>query len=1266
MKKGFKKRIVSLLVTAMIVFQPCANSLTVFAQDAEVPPSEEVSEPPVEDNETKGKEYSLTGNESEWIQSFSFQIEDENGIMRDWNEVSNIPTYAEISLKISFKTDPTIAITSKDTITYELPDWFYSVKNSDGSVSGLDGNEAGRWSIENGKVVIKYNDTFLGEGKANLSGYFTLNGKINAVNSGDGDDTKITINLGDVQKEFIVKPRLDTGVNNISISKELGQITKRAGERSEIQEVSYSIKVTADSENNKNLIDVTVIDWFTTGEKYQNNVNEYTDNDELKQYITYDDASISCISSTGETRTVHKEDNGNGSCKFILDGELKPGEEISITYNVEIDPLMYQSDPKGNNDGSCTGKSDNNIDMSWEKRNAVNQAKVEAYTDKNADPLVKETTAENELKFDKVWNWKGVTIHEDNKRRVTYTIHMNEDPVMDIRGWKLTDDLTGREQKIISDIKINWNDFNGNTGTDTISLDSLKAESDDIVTKFSYVTNQAAYYEFTFDAEYIGSASSLQEVIKDNLAVLDGPGELEYGAYRTVAFPASTITKRWTDVDIANGTISWQTTIDKGLDVKSGDVFKDWIGRHDETGNSIVYDDHYFTDSQLQKIVVKSGDEQTLVDPSTYSVSRISGDEIPETGKLDGYKIEFNQNIAGPVIISYQTTANFTNISDLCIFDNNSLLDRKGEMYGYYSNYQYKASSMLDKTGISFTEENPTVTWEIKVNDEQTSIGTLIVKDKIPENLEFNKETDIVIKTADKMDIGDVREDLNYQVSYDETTRELKVKFTNIGFTRVIFDIVTKPTVESLMDATKQNKTLTYTNTAELYTNTGKKLMTASAEAKASYQFIDKPLNHDSVASNAHYTIKVNPGGLCLAEGNRLTVTDTMAKGMTFKPDTLEVRNKDTVLNIGTDYTLVPDSDGQGFVLQVPDEMPLTISYDVYISGKVGTKKDIENKVTLSYETINYGESGGSETVDIVDAPSGVEGPNRISIKKMDKNDTTKKLSGAEFEIRTYEDGKPGSLVGKVMTASNGIATTPESWDLITGKVYCLLETDAPEGYLLDETPYPFVFINADTDTSQYTEDVEQINVGYILTLPVYDEKIETIDIPVFKIWNDNNNQRGKRKNVTVKLLADGKDTGRTIVLSESNNWKDSFIDVPKFLANGDAINYTVEEVKIEGYSSVVTGNVTEGFVITNTYVMEGQDTPKVPEVPDVPEAPVELKITETPQIPEKPRIPEPLLATEKSPKTGDDITTLILNSIVAITSLVLVIVLILRKKNKK
>ena len=92
--------------------------------------------------------------------------------------------------------------------------------------------------------------------------------------------------------------------------------------------------------------------------------------------------------------------------------------------------------------------------------------------------------------------------------------------------------------------------------------------------------------------------------------------------------------------------------------------------------------------------------------------------------------------------------------------------------------------------------------------------------------------------------------------------------------------------------------------------------------------------------------------------------------------------------------------------------------------------------------------------------------------------------------------------------------------------------------------------------------------------------------VQVTKVWNDNNNQDGKRpESVTIKLLADGKVVeGKTLTLTAANNWTGTFSDLDGYKA-GKKIAYTVEEITISnGYEVSVTGTAADGYTVTNTY----------------------------------------------------------------------------------
>lgn len=99
-----------------------------------------------------------------------------------------------------------------------------------------------------------------------------------------------------------------------------------------------------------------------------------------------------------------------------------------------------------------------------------------------------------------------------------------------------------------------------------------------------------------------------------------------------------------------------------------------------------------------------------------------------------------------------------------------------------------------------------------------------------------------------------------------------------------------------------------------------------------------------------------------------------------------------------------------------------------------------------------------------------------------------------------------------------------------------------------------------------------------------------TIDIPVEKVWKDEDDQDGKRPDsITITLLADGAETGKTLTLNAENEWKDTFEDLPVY-SSGNKITYTIDELNPRVYTSVITGSEAEGFIVTNTYEPETRE----------------------------------------------------------------------------
>ena len=76
-----------------------------------------------------------------------------------------------------------------------------------------------------------------------------------------------------------------------------------------------------------------------------------------------------------------------------------------------------------------------------------------------------------------------------------------------------------------------------------------------------------------------------------------------------------------------------------------------------------------------------------------------------------------------------------------------------------------------------------------------------------------------------------------------------------------------------------------------------------------------------------------------------------------------------------------------------------------------------------------------------------------------------------------------------------------------------------------------------------------------------------------------------------MSLYADGKDTGKRLVLDGVIDWKGYFNNLDK-KKDGKDIVYTITEEEVTGYKTAISGDATNGFTVTNTYIEKPKPTP--------------------------------------------------------------------------
>lgn len=211
------------------------------------------------------------------------------------------------------------------------------------------------------------------------------------------------------------------------------------------------------------------------------------------------------------------------------------------------------------------------------------------------------------------------------------------------------------------------------------------------------------------------------------------------------------------------------------------------------------------------------------------------------------------------------------------------------------------------------------------------------------------------------------------------------------------------------------------------------------------------------------FKIKLNELGEDLVSGSdTITLVDELSDTLILDTTSIQVVNTKTGEKV-TNWT--SSVEGQTLKIVLPDNRPLTVTYETTVNAAPGQTISISNKAHWEgYAT----PSGGSvEDKGFSYSTGGTVGADTspsVTVKKLDQYNTSLALPGATFTLveGTYANGS-------FTATENGLSltgTTGGDGTLTFGKesgqtmkyntVYCLTETAAPEGYVMDAVPHYF------------------------------------------------------------------------------------------------------------------------------------------------------------------------------------------------------------------
>ncbi len=119
-------------------------------------------------------------------------------------------------------------------------------------------------------------------------------------------------------------------------------------------------------------------------------------------------------------------------------------------------------------------------------------------------------------------------------------------------------------------------------------------------------------------------------------------------------------------------------------------------------------------------------------------------------------------------------------------------------------------------------------------------------------------------------------------------------------------------------------------------------------------------------------------------------------------------------------------------------------------------------------------------------------------------------------------------------------------------------------------------------DGLAFTLYQKEVMTGFltnIINVPVEEENQTYVEVN--KVWSDGADKH-VNGSVTIRLYADGKDTGRYITLNARNDWKGGFYDLPYYQEDGETVVvYTVVEDPVQNYATEYSeGIVLEGLPV--------------------------------------------------------------------------------------
>lgn len=1064
----------------------------------------------------------------------------ENG---QWVKAREFEDGDHVMVDIDYKLPAGVVDSTTKTITYDLPEGINLTDEESGIVYASNGLAVGTYHItKDGKITIHFNEEFAtGEP---FSGYITFNGTLSAEDAGDdgkvifgGDGGEIIINPSEEQYDLAMSKKATLNSDG-TVGYTIKASTKNGTEGTVKIEDKFASWDSATATYDKDSFTVTKVD--KNGNKTKVDATPDINGDSFTIDNLPKLEAGESYEVTYKAKATSDNKDGSGSLTNTVKGTSgETSKESSVS--IQISNAMISK--HGGYDQN-TGKMNWTITINPDKKN------ISGYVLK--DTIDQDLTLPTPLTVKKsdgtTFEITSLPYTFPEGSNDTYTIEYQTDAPDENVKVKNTSTIEGDDKTYESsaEVGVHHRDYDltkssvgkevsadGKTLTNTwqayITLPDKEITS---ITYSDVIKPGTSKVDTDFNGEHYAILSDLKKEITSNIQLKDKDGNV--------------VSNDELDIDI-----KFYSDINKTNEVTADDAhvksFVVTVKRKDDKpfiGRSLTISS-YHTIAQLNGIqegidyhFTNKGIVNNKESDSTITYHKPKKLVKQGYGKIDGG--EHEKYTSGRVSTNYTS--------------------RNGQLY-------YRIIFTPDSNDdISFTDTLPEGT-KLSIKDERsdyTSVGNKSnPADRGSPEAVYHSNEYTEYYCDGNGDLTDIRKYFSYE--YDENTNKITFKFKS-GYNRTDGDWSTgKRTnpngpiaIYYAVDITSDDFWTDLKNESKEYTNLleyeGKE-QKQETKVERETQVVTKSGRQINNTTKVEYTVNINPAGKDLdPNSDKIVLKDELelyyqysayvdaSSLKLYEYDSSKENNRGKVIDPSR-YQVQMDTKNNILTITLPDELACVLVYQYdFDVGNAATPR-IRNKVVLQGEF----SSDVDTAIDTTHSEAGVV-RGKMSIFKVDGKDYSKTLPGATFKLYVFnpetsqwdakkdKDGNSEEFVTNEDGEIDFSGTNKDKF-LSAFNLYKVVETKAPDGYELNNTPYYFSIYQADQNKTKQ-DAIKEMTRRNIDTLSGIDLNTQVWFVPnnkevslyvpndsnsiyVKKVWVDSENKEitNHPDSINVRLI---------------------------------------------------------------------------------------------------------------------------------------------------